>query len=282
MPHLISDSIFQPNRSDKAGIPGNPIPNAFMATGLASGGSNSVTASACAQANPLQTYSLAIPHAFVSITFTNQAKWYVDNKMVNQTSYGNEPDEIQQGVKHYKLKTNQFLDGFASLGNEYQAGNLWMLYNIMPKSNQSPMQKMLQRIQEIQPTFTMAQLQTLMMQCQLSTAPSGRYLIYPTYKSADCTNPVMAIGAVGSANIPGWLQQVAVGDGDSKAIATESLNQQQMPNRAWCVINPPPSNAPKWALFSGVVDWVPGTGFQQCLGELRFARVTSCYYFSPS
>jgi len=280
-PHLISDDYFTKNRSDLAGLPGNPIPNAFKESGLASGTNNSLIASACAVANPQRQYTLAIPYSFVAISFSNQALWYVNGKKVAQTSYANEPQQYFQ-VKHYQpLPNGGFLDGSANLGNEYKAANLWMLYNALQGDHQTPLLKVVQRVQEIDPTFTMQRLEGLMQSQALkagTNTPPVRYLIYPTYSTPDCTSPKIQIADSSSGNIPSWLARAAMGEGMGMAVSTED-SEKDIPNTCLEQITGGKNPSGKhWTILSGIIGFQPGTGYGQCLGELHIHRATNVYF----
>jgi hypothetical protein len=278
-PHLISDIYFQKNRSDLAVLPGNPIPNAFKEVGLVNGATNSLTASACAVANPQRQYTLAIPFSFAAINFTNRALWYVNGKLVKTSIYGND-QENQHGVVHYQpLPNGGFLDGYALLGNEFKAANLWQLYTALPGDHVTPLAQMVQRLQEIDPTFTEARLQGLMQSQAVKVSDTPfRYLIYPTYTTPDHTNPTIQIAYDSSGNIPAWLARAAQGEGSMYAPLLQETETKDEPNTCSETITGGKNPTGKhWTTFDGVIGWKPGTGYAQCLGQLQLARVTNVF-----
>ena len=278
-PHLISDDYFQKNKSDTTGVAGNPIPNAFRESGLVNGSANSLTASACAVANPQRQYTLAIPFAYTSISFGNRALWLINGKPYKITKYGNQPVQ-QYEIKHYMpLPTSGgFMDGGANLGNEYKAQNLWQLYNALGGDHTTGLNKLVQRMQEVDPTFNLAKLTTLLNQQSLKQSEQPvRYFIYPTYTSADHTDPKITIGEESSGNLPPWLAKVAA-EGDSVTLTKEDQKKDE-PNTNFDTITGGKYGVGKhWTTFDGIIDWKPGTGFAQCLGDLQIARVTTLYF----
>jgi len=279
-PHLISDDYFQKNKSDTTGgIAGNPIPNAYRESGLVNGSINSLTAAACAVANPQRQYTLAIPYGYTTITFVNIANWYVNGKKIKTTPYGNEPEQ-QYEIKHYQpLPTSGgFMDGGANLGNEFQAQNLWMLYNKLGGDHTTALNKMVQRMQEVDPTFNSAKMQTLLNQQNIKKSPTPiRYYIYPTYKSPDNTDPAITIADLSSGGAPAWISK-AFAEGEFVPLTTEEPLKDD-PNTNFETITGGKYTAGKhWTTFNGVINWKPGTGYNQCLGDLQIARVTNLYF----
>jgi len=273
MPHLISDSTFQRNTS---GIATNPIPNAFREMGSADGQGTTLSASACAQANPRTQYQLAIPHAFVTITFSNRALWIVEGKQVKESFYGFEP-ETQQGVKKQPLSVGGMLDGFANLGNEYKLGSLWQLFTKCPGDHTAALNKLVQRVKEIDHNFTTQKL-TALMSNQMLMPGASRYIIYPHYTSPDATNPTMKIASIPGSSLPGWLQAANPPEGQSAVIITEEASIDD-PNICWDnIIGGKSPTGRHWTEFYGSISWQPGTGMGQCLGDLKLSRTTKCVF----
>jgi hypothetical protein len=305
MPHLVSQTTFSRNLTGPIGAT-NPVPNAFQESGLVSEGGTSLTASACAQANPQRQWGLAIPHAYMTIIFQNLSKWYLDKdksgqwQLVKEIGYGTTPGETVWGIHERNLRPpppapppngiGGKLNGYASLANEYKAANAWMLYTMMPGDHNTPLLKMVQRVQEIDPDFSMAELQTLLESVQMQQGPQSflRYVIYPNYEGPDCTKPTMKIAPVGGGTLPGWLgvlnaESLTPGmlDGLAKPALLEQPPLRDEPNTCWAnVIGGKSPSCQHHTEFSGTVNWTPGTGYGQCLGELKLARITSIYFTS--
>ncbi len=160
MPHLISDGYFEKNRGDTHPIAEarNPVPNAFKESGSVTSSQNVLAAAAAAVANPMHRYNIAIPHSYVAISFSSRAQWIVEGKTLSVTPYST--PATQWGVKQYQLPqpNGGKLDGYASLGNEYKRGNLYAVFTALPGDHNTPLKLMLQRVQEISPNYTLAQL----------------------------------------------------------------------------------------------------------------------------
>lgn len=275
MPHLISDTVFGQNQSP---IPQalNPIPNAFRESGQTSA-MQTISAAANAVANPQRQFSMAIPHSFVTITITNQAQWFVQGQQVATTNYGF-TKQTQQGVKKWKLKdpASGLLDGFASLGNEYANGNnLWTALNALPGDHTTPAMKLVQRINEFKPGFTLQNLEQL-LQGQNIVPNANTYFIYPVYSSPDSTNPTVRIASSPS-QMPAWFNP-GPGMGSSNLIVTEAMQKNQ-PNYCWDIITEGKyASGAHWTEVSGKIFWQPGTGAGQNLGNLRIGRLTQCMF----
>ncbi|HEY9785206.1 MAG TPA: hypothetical protein V6D17_07375 [Candidatus Obscuribacterales bacterium] len=273
MPHLISDPYFDKNEETKNAIANavNPIPNAFKVTGVATNSKTPLSAAASAVANPQRQYTLAIPHAYVAIQFTNRAKWYVEGKKVNETSYGAKPEE-QWGVRNYPIPPPKggTLNGYASLGNEYAKANLWQAINALPGDHTQPLKKVLQRIQEIKADFSMSDLQQILEKQQFQNA--GKFYIYPTYKTCDLTDPQIKVTSDKELNLPAWLDPTKGTDGLEAVVATEEM-QKDEPNYNW-----QSTKGEHHTEVSGTIKWAPGSGVNTCLGELRLDRLTECYF----
>ncbi len=275
MPHLISDTVFSQNQG---AIPqaSNPIPNAFRETGQTNS-MQTISAAANAVANPQRQFSMAIPHSFVTITIVNTATWTVQGQQVNKTHYWF-TKQTQQGVVKKKLHdpASGLLDGFASLGNEYSNGNnLWSALNALPGDHTTPAMKLVQRINEFKPGFTLTNLQQ-MMESQTLVPNANTYFIFPVYSGPDCTNPSIKIVSSVS-QMPSWFNPTP-SMGSSNLIVTEAM-QKNAPNYCWDVITEGkyPSGE-HWTEVSGKIFWQPGTGAGQCLGNLMVGRLTQCIF----
>lgn len=271
MPHLIADNYFDQNRAEVNPIEGTTtaIPNAFRFSGEAGNGQVGVMATACAVANPMRQYSMAIPHSYITIFVTNQAVWYLDGKVVNVTTYtcksGQPP---QHGIVQKQGANGKKIDGFAQLGLEYSNGNTIMqIVNALPGDHTPAFSKMLQRVQEIDPTFTMARLQTLLQQAYDPAAT--RYYIFANYNTPDHSDPKVTIQP-NTGSLPGWLAQTGP-EGSPKLLMSENT-QTDTPNYCW----QEPAGKHHTEV-SGSINWQPGTGFTQSLGELSINRRTDIY-----
>ena len=282
MPHLCGDSYFEQNRNDTNPIPEarNPLPNAFKESGQAGTSQATVLAAACAVANPMRSYNLALPHCYVSVTFTNTAQWFVEGKQVKTTKYGYEPQTYWE-VKQYPLppaKGGGKLDGYASLGNEYKHPTFWGVFSSLPGDHTVALIPVLQRLQEICPNFTMNQLVGLLTN-QPFDPNNQTYYLYPVYNTPDLVDPQIKCST--PANLPGWLNPNAPTDGTPLSVMQEGV-QTDIPNYDWENITGGSSpQGPHWTKVSGNIFWSPGTGYNSCLGTLYVTRLTQCYFNGP-
>jgi hypothetical protein len=285
-PHLVSASVFEASRSDIAPVVGvaNAIPNAFSAIGGIEGSQGGVQANAYAIANPQRQYQMAIPHAYLSIQITNTAKWIVQGKQLSESQYGLEP-ETQWGVKNYVIKNGKqtvTLDGYASLGNEYvytdKQGQkhpltLWAVLQAGKADPAIVLAQMTQRLQEINANYSQNQLANVLAGQKIVPGVT-RYLIYPTYATMDATNPTITIAPI-TGTLPQWLTAVYVPDGIEKSLL-QTQPERDVPNWDWQVASGPAGQ--HYAQFTASLNWEPDSGFGQCLGQLRIAHTTECFF----
>lgn len=279
MPHLISDSYFEQNRPDirPTGSDYPVVPNAFKRYGEAPAAPSTLQAVAAAVANPQRQYTLAIPHAFVSIQIDNTAKWYVNGVKVSESTYGFRPQNYHQVVDYQIPVNGGILNGFASLGNEYQSGgNLMQAINALPGDHNGPLMKLVQRLQEIDPSFSLNRLKNLLASQTVSPV-NGKYFLYPVYSTPDLTDPRIQI-AGGNNKPPAWIDPANPPDGLQASTGMEP-KQVDSPNTCWeFIVGGRAASGKHWTECSGNILWQPGTGYSQHLGELRFARLTEVYF----
>lgn len=275
MPHLISDTIFDQNTVEAKPIQASatPLPNAFRSLGEATGLRGTLTASACAVANPQRQYAIAIPHAFITIQMDNVSKWYVEGKLVKTIPYQFEPKKLL-GVDGLPLKTGGVVHGYAWVGKEYSpSATIWQILNAVPGDRTEPLNRMIQRIQEIQPNFSLQQLQGL-LRSQTQTGQISKYVIFPVYQDETNSNPQIQIQPI-NGNLPAWLTPQVIAEGSQMLVAQEP-KQVDSPNYAWAM----EPGVKKRAELSGKYMWKPGTGFGQSLGELQLSRTTEIFFDS--
>ncbi len=290
MPQLISDQLFSTNRSDTHPIreAGNPVCNAFAATGVISGASSDFKASASGLANPQTRFTLALPRAYITVQFRNRAKWFFENKWVNETSYGFNT-EVQNGIPYKEnnlvvgkpfRKGGGYLDGWASLGNEYKDATLSKSLELNPEGKKLAMEKMLQRIREIKADFTMTDLVTLFAR-EVVVPHAAKYYIYPVYHTSDLTDPEIVMTA-DLDDLPKWMDAESKPEGDGKIVCDQDKLIDE-PNYCWGerVGGGFGGTFDHWTEVSGRVWWKPGTGYGQCLGEMRYEHLTEVFFKSP-
>jgi hypothetical protein len=278
-PHLISDSVFDPNRADIAPIEGSAtvIPNAFRQSALASNGKLDSTATASAVANPIRSYSMTIPESYITLYVLNMSNWNVDGKKVKSIPYETKADQTIHGLKDYQTPT-RVINCFGKLGGEYAGGhNIMAIIKALKADYEPAMKKLLQRIQGMDPSFTMAKL-TKMLENQNYDKNVSRYYIFAKDDSADHTNPQIEIEA-DTGNLPPWINVKNWQedfDGTPKDLVTEPSTTDEYAN-AW---QSPPGTPQPTAKNSGVMVWQPGSGYTKAVGNLFIARTTNLDFSS--
>lgn len=285
-PHLISMNDF--TKWQNVGVPyaSNPLPNAFLSAGQLQGAKIGIGASACAVSNPMRTYQMTIPHAYVTIRIQNNAIWKVQGRQVYTNTYANQPQKYW-GAKSVKIipPGQGMLNGYATLGAEYK-GDARSAIEALPGNHEPVYQKLLQRIKEVWPGYTEQQLKD-----KLSSIPVmqngtsiSTIILYPNYRTADNTDPILAFNtsdsesseghalSTTSGGLPSWLVPTNA-EGSSKTLVTESA-VVNAPNTCWSMISGPYPTDAHATIESGVISWAPGTGWHQNLGDIYIVRTT--------
>jgi hypothetical protein len=277
-PHLISDAVFDKNRADVApvGDNGTVIPNAFRQFAEASNGQTGVSAVASAVANPIRTYAMTIPQSYITIKVKNTSLWLVDKKFVKKIDYKCKPETVH-GLKDYQTDT-RVINCFADLGGEYKTGNnIMAIIKALDADYKPALKKLLQRIQGMDPKFTMARL-TKLLEEQLYSEDVGMYYIFAKDDSADHTDPQITIQPDTGA-LPPWIdpkKQDEDLDGLIKDLVKEPMTTDQFAHARQS-----PGGTPQpYAETNGVMLWRPGSGFTKAVGYLFIQRLTTLYYSS--
>lgn len=271
-PHLVTETAFAQAKAAVANAH-NPIPNAFQESGQVQNSQVPMTASACAAANPMRGFSLAIPHSYVTIQIKNVASWIVQGSLYTTLPYYPLEGTVWQ-VKNYKIKKpgQGIENGYVSLGNEYSPANLNQAFNALPADHTIVYNTLLQRIKEFCPGYTKAQLVALLSGMPYNNGDTTWY-IYPVYTQPDLSDPKVAI-TVATGQLPGWLVPQAP-DGAQVSLMIEPPQNNQ-PNYCWSDIRKGPYKTDQHSTVEGgTITWQPGTGFNQNLGTIGFQRNTT-------
>lgn len=311
-PHLVSTTLFEASttKNQKMSDWKNPVPNAFAAVGQivvpnADGKLQSLQANeqeakgqakdpndknikpqgqsarACVLTNPQRTFKLSIPHGFVRIVLKKNTVRYRVNGIPRteaDSEYGFTPGES---------KMNTFNDGVgvgvvnvsATLGLEYVPPTLFKAIYALPGNHDAVTTVLLQRCREINPDFTAAQLESCLNACPI-VPNTNEYLLIPIGDDKFGKVEIIAVpqgSARGKAN---WLKADAKADGKEKQIVSEFIGPipapAPAPNTIVVTLAGPgaPIYLPSFVTELGVEKWTPGTGFDQCLGELEIERET--------
>jgi hypothetical protein len=270
-PHLVTESAFAQAKTAISGAV-NPIPNVFQESGQINNSQMPLAAVACAVANPMREYNLAIPHAYVTITINNTATWYVQGQMFASAPYFPEEGTVWK-VKNYGIKKpgKGIENGYVTLGAEYRPANLWQAINsAMPGDHTAVINTLLSRIKQFCPGYTKSNLQSLLTGTTYGANQTTWYL-YPTYTQPDLTDPKVQIALQGS-TLPAWLNPNIPCDGKGLQIMVEPAVEDG-PNNCWSNIRLGPYKTDQHhTIENGVVVWQPGTGWVQNLGGLYVQR----------
>jgi hypothetical protein len=290
-PHLVSEDHFEENnltndpvtyKSPPPPATGTvtwtkPVPNSFSVHGKTikqhEFGEEAVS---WVTTNPQTRYPMSIPHGFIKIKIDqNKAEYQTLMMPVPlEDDYGFTPIEQSEpalpvpgcgvgtvvammGDEYIPPTINQAV--FASLSDSYTQVKAWLV----------------QRINEIHPGFTDANLTSLLSTGYIPTGDSLNFVIYN-----DDSNTVQVTTLDNASSIP-WLAAVVNQDPDGSAAPTysESFIPYE-PNivEDWSLEGTFCTEGPLYYLTeSGTMTWTPGSGFNGNLGSLEIQRETDVY-----
>lgn len=314
--HLVSSSTFGDGKvetvqagqtagvavahNDKSGTQtGGPAfmsPNSFSVKGEAkSGQKEGQAAMSFVIANPQRTFDLRLRHGFIRVKLTeNTINWH-PNLTNNIPVLSNLFKSVSSGNYSYKSQTVKppapwNLTGFpcgagslmcsAKVGSEFSANLKDVMFAFPGNSNGYGNVKkvLLQRINEMKPGFTAAQLDQLIDQPLQLGASKYEYIIYVSASDVVVMEPVNQISL-------SWLAPLLVSQPETPAnqaqqVASEDYSgtptQSGTPVKGKPV-GPGKIDFPDWLHKTGKFKWRPGTGYNGCLGELSVERTTEAH-----
>lgn len=291
-PHLITVGTFEKAKSSAINSATRPIPNAFKAAGQING-NLPLNASAAAVANPMLTYQLQFPRAFVEVTISNLCTGKVQLVNLKPIWYSPATGKKRMWPIMIDLKdpAQGKLTGYGILGKEYQDLNLWDAIYAVPGDKSAVMPKLLQRIREMRPGYTEVQFKKLLQSIRMPEDAS-RYRVF-IYCNDNCNVATEKLpelqygmtwqddnGEPFDDNVPSFIPQdsaESLAEGNSKEIATEQTGNNQFNQAFSTIIGPYPTDV-HFAYEYGSVNWQPGTGFNGNLGVLSIKRITNLYF----
>lgn len=287
-PHLITVGTFERAKTSTISSTTIPIPNAFKTAGQING-KLSLNAAAAAVANPMLTYQLQLPRAYVEVVITNQATGTVQGVPLQPVWYSPSTGKKLMIPKNIQLKppAQGKLTAYGILGQEYTDLSLWGAIYAIRGDKTTVMSKLLQRVREMRPGFTDNQLKKLLQKIQIpSDAARLHAFIYCNDGcNAAGTLPDLQYGMAWeddsgdehSLNMPSFIPMTgaeAMAEGSSKEVGTEQDNPNEHNTAFSTILGPYPTDihsANEW----GVVSWQPGTGFRNNLGVMTINRTTN-------
>lgn len=270
--HLVSGAAFEANMRQQAPFPqwANPVPNAFSCFGATQGQDREAqTARSFVIANPQRSFPAAIPRGFVRINFnSNEINWNINGIPTGSTSYDFFPSVESRGPIPAGIGT---ITAYASVGNEYIPPTLYKGIFAIPGTGYGEVKnRILQRCRQIKPGLTEGELDATLMACPLIPGIK-QYVIF-----VGPGNTLMATPKDGAMAFSPMMNPNNNPDGSSKELVEE--DGFMFPNPCWFVLSGPgPKPGPFWSDYDGSLKWTPGSGENDCLGELRIDRDTDVY-----
>lgn len=285
--HLISLDQFENDKLSKKALPqwSNPVPNSFSCQGKTSQASQYTAGSiSCVLANPQRPFKLQMPGAYIKIKLKEKstATWYFNGiPWPATTSYDYViPENSTRGPGVAGLGT---ITGTCTFGLEYINKTVYGALFALPTEDYSDIQQALvQRIREIAPGFTTADLEPLLSFPLLPAAADhdtdSDNTVYIVFKDGNgqlkcLPQPEAQAFALNTANFEKGSDGPEFDHNESPMVVPG------IPGVAWGtpVGFGTPKDLPDVLNIEGHLYWTPGSGFDGCLGELRLERGTDAF-----
>lgn len=266
--HLISTEEFAKHRRYSGRNSEFAIPNAVQAKGSA-GPDDQMKAVASAIVNPRHEYPMTIPHGFVRMVFPPvKLTWMLNKKKKTESEYS----WWDFGRTATEIKNEDFgcdvINCSVNLASEYKINNGLITCLAQNETKEKIYFNVLQRLREVDPNLTLKKL--IAISNVKPVRGEHSYIFYPQYHTNDCTEPDIRCVAAKQMQ-SAWLDPNAPPDGRPIVIGQEMF------------ICPADSTSikrstKKWKIrksqlsINGDVIWIPGTGYNGCLGTMVFAR----------
>lgn len=287
-PHLVGMNLFNKAKQGAIEASFTPIPNTFK-TGGALNGKLNLNASAAAVANPMLTYQLHFPRAYVMIKISNSASANVAGE--NKSFYYGPGTDRKTIVTNKKVPIGSET-AYGTLGKEYTSSDVYGAITALKGDKTEVMARLLQRCREMRPGYTNNQLINLLRKipypaqatrltvciydddkCDIATGELPELSHCVSYLDENSNLVVVntfpsfipTMGAEGSA------------EGRTKTMPGETAARNQYNKAFSTVIGQYPTDD-HWTEESGTVTWTPGTGMQKNLGVLSISRETTLTY----
>jgi len=286
-PRLESRDHFEKNTLLSEALTGwaKPVPNTFSVESHTVGGNPAdQKAMAVVKANPMKTFKMRIPHAYIRIKFPkNKAKWYLN--------YPIPPFAIYTSEYGYSSET-QFREFYVpacgngqasvSLGNEYVPPTVFGCLFPIPTIPQPAWNKvrkaLLQRCREIDPDFNDGKLVAILNMATVDGSNDEFYIV------PGPTNDLVCVSSSNVQSVAPWMTSEMKNqspDSDNEDF-DELFPPYTYPNtvQSWTVECGSLTSPGGVGVFSftdadGTFEWRRGTGYNGFLGEMTVKRTTN-------
>lgn len=277
-PHLVAKTTFDNGKQPPHPLPAvweTPPPNAFSVNGKAvKAGAPGEEAMSWVLTNPKQTYPMQFPLGFVRVKLQrNIVQWYPDGIAAGTDNYKFESDVVTSGS--YPAPPCGLCVATAYVGNEYFPPSLYKAICAIEPIGGEAMNRLLQRVKEMNPDYTMNNLETLLDDYLMPNTEDAEheFLIWSDGQGH------MSVADISAAVLPAGLDASQHPEGTELIVDVEPA--VPLYNTADFVIKCPNDFGPFPAVaeVEGTRTWYAGTGFKGgCLGELVIQRKTNVYF----
>ncbi len=288
-PRLESRNHFEANTVVAQALSGwaKPVPNTFSVESHTQAGSPAdQKATAVVKANPMKTFKMRLPHAYIRLKFPkNTAKWYLNYPVppfaYYTTNYDYGPSSETQ-FKNFYVPACGAGQATVSLANEYIPNTvfncLFPIATAVPQPSWVGVKNALvQRGREIDPTFNDVKLAAILNTATLNMGDTFYIVPDPTGTTLLC------VSASNVENVAPWIsgKQNASPDSDAEDF-DEFWPPYTYPNtvQSWTLecgslTQPAGTGVFSFTDADGTIEWRRGTGYDGFLGEITVKRTTN-------
>jgi len=262
----------------------NPVPNTFSIASQTIGGVPAdQKAKAVVKANPMTTFKMRIPHAYIRLKFPkNHAKWYLNWPVppfpIYNSEYGYGPSPETQFREFYVPACGNG-QATASLANEYIPNTVWNCLfptaTIPQPSWLKVKEQLVQRGKEIDPSFNDGKLLAILNTQTLSM--DDTFFIVP-----GPTGDLVCVSESMVETVAPWIKDKNMTPDSDAQDFDELWPPYTYPNyvQSWTVQCASLTTSGGVGVFSlvdadGTIEWRRGTGFKGFLGEITVKRNTN-------
>jgi hypothetical protein len=271
-PALISADDFYGANKRKPGA--HDLPNAWACRAQAQARGSALVSTAMVQINPQQEFEMRQQDGWVRIVLEpNEAVWkwntlrWVTSKYPYSRTYRHKVFYVPVAGVGYS---------FANVGNEAEPSNLWnCLFPDSARGNEPAQAELLQRLRELKPNLSDAQLIKPLQQAQVDRDTTDKQVFYVYLKDDN-----LKVSRAFSGDIPPSIKTTAQADGRS-TYYTQNWSLFR-PNYSIVAITGLKCRWAWWTQTEGSVRWQPGTGYNGCLGEIAVSRAVTTWMWGGS
>lgn len=267
-PALISATNF--NAKQKPTVE-TDLPNAFACHGKAtSRQGHDIHATAMVQTHPQQEFDMRLTDGWIRIVLhRNDVDFLMYGLPIKTDHYGHRPGYSPSVGFPVYIGWGKVT---AYCGNEYVPPTVWScLFPPLCTGDSEAQSRLVQRLRELRPDLNDDQLKAPLKSATVSLTTSNDQVFYVFL---DKSNNIV-VRPEGSSDIPLAARNGAKPDGQGRGYDQKYILS---PNQSTAKIyGIPKTKIITFCRLEGGVNWIPGTGYNGCLGQIEHKDRTLCY-----